>query len=149
MHQGKLLLHSGQWGRVTYNSALIINNNFKAPLCSQKAPVFIWWFNFFFLLWALGLMAPAAHAASYSNSNAGAIPDNDSSCSNALTRNFNVPDNMIIGDVNFGISIQHEKRNDLEIYLKSPSGKEIVLMSAATSPSINVNYLYDDEAAVL
>ncbi len=116
----------------------------KLPACCARNSVI------FLLFIAYPLFMPVAQAATYTynNSTTGAIPAESPTCSSVLTRTFNVTDNVTVGDVNLGIAIQHQKRNDLEIYLRSPAGTEMVLMSAATSPSRNVNYSYDDEASI-
>ncbi|MEM7030805.1 MAG: LamG-like jellyroll fold domain-containing protein [Chloroflexota bacterium] len=45
-----------------------------------------------------------------------------------IVRTFNVPDNFVIADVDFGINLDHEFRDDISVYLTSPEGTEIPII---------------------
>ncbi len=87
----------------------------------------------------------------YSNTNAGAITD--LSCNqpvaSQIVRTINVASNYTVRDVNLGIFLTHTYRSDLRIFLTSPAGTTVTVMTwtGNVQGGDNLNDLFDDEAA--
>ncbi len=75
------------------------------------------------------------------------IPDNNSS---GITSIINVSDNFVVTDVNVNIDISHTWIRDLQIYLKSPDGTEVLLYDRSCGSGnvgkVNINAIFDDAA---
>jgi len=75
------------------------------------------------------------------------IPDNNS---NGISSIINVSDNFAVTDVNVNIDISHTWIRDLQIYLKSPDGTEVLLYDRSCGSGnvgkVNINATFDDEA---
>lgn len=104
--------------------------------------------NLLILLFLGLLLMTTAHAASYTYTNSVQenIPEESANCSAQVTKTFTVTNNIIVDDVNIGVALEHDRRNDLLIKLRSPSGQEMLLLSAAAQDE-NMSYMFDDEAA--
>ncbi len=65
-----------------------------------------------------------------------------------IVRVFTVPSNYTVRDVNIGILLSHTYRSDLRIFLTSPAGTVVNVMTWAgnVQGGDNVNDLFDDEA---
>jgi len=76
------------------------------------------------------------------------IPDNNV---NGVVSIINVQDDFLISDVNVIIDITHTSIWDIQIYLKAPSGTEILIYDRSCGSSSvlrkNVNATFDDAAA--
>lgn len=106
---------------------------------------------------ALGLASAPASAQVVTTLNVtdtlpgGAIADN--SCRLAtgsqIVRTFNVGSSFIVGDVDLGVFLTHTYRSDLRIYLTSPGGTTVTVMTwtGNVQSGDNLNDLFDDEAA--
>jgi uncharacterized repeat protein (TIGR01451 family) len=109
------------------------------------------------LLAALALMlclagpAKAQTTTQYSNTTTGGI--SDLSCNQPTTsqivRTFTVPGSFIVGDVNLGVFLTHSYRSDLRIFLTSPAGTTVTVMTwtGNVQSGDNLNDVFDDEAA--
>ena len=80
----------------------------------------------------------------YTNSISHPIADN--SC---FTTSLTVPDIFNVGDLNVGVWITHTYRSDLDLWLTSPNGTEIDLLTDADSGADNLNVLLDDSSPYL
>ena len=94
----------------------------------------------------------AAQAQTYQLTNTtdsatGGISDTLTPCTARFTRTFSVSSSITVSDVNVGVLMAHTKRSDLTIYLVSPSGTRIQMMTGDGGKSDNVNVLFDDEAS--
>lgn len=104
---------------------------------------------FLFGLIILGSHKVHAQAVTqYSNTTAGAITDVNCGTAAQITRTFNVPTNIIVGDVDLGVFLTHTYRSDLRITLQSPSGAiTVAVMTNTAGSGNNLNDRFDDEAA--
>ena len=81
----------------------------------------------------------------------GVIADN--TCALATTsqivRTFTVGSNFIVGDLDLGVLLTHTYRSDLRIYLTSPAGTVVNVMTwtGNVQSGDNLNDLFDDQAA--
>ncbi len=68
----------------------------------------------------------------------------------SITSTLNVPANVRIADLDVGLQIQHAATADLDIYLESPSGTRVTLLSdlPAGTPVGDIEVTLDDEAAL-
>lgn len=90
--------------------------------------------------------ALAQTTSQYTNGTTGAI--DDLTCGGTpLVRTFTVTSNVIITDVNIGVSLIHTFRSDLDITLASPGGTVVSLMSFTGGGGDNLSDLFDDSAA--
>lgn len=103
------------------------------------------------LIAIIGMMLPQTAAAQvtnqYTNSTSGAINDLTCGTGNVVTRTFSVSPNLLISDVNIGVSLRHTYRSDLRIVLTAPSGTSVTLMDATGGDGDNLSDLFDDSAS--
>ncbi|MCP4540738.1 MAG: hypothetical protein GY832_26670, partial [Chloroflexi bacterium] len=64
-----------------------------------------------------------------------------------LERTFTVDDDFVVADLDVGLSIEHAFRNDLEIWLQSPTGTRVQL-AAQGAAAANLDVTLDDAALV-
>lgn len=64
---------------------------------------------------------------------------------NPLVRTFTVTDTFSVANVELGLNIEHSYRNDMEVYLRAPSGKDVILITKANNNS-NFDLLLSDNA---
>lgn len=80
-------------------------------------------------------------------------PVNDTSCSQPLAsqivRTFSVGSSFIVGDVDLGVFLIHTYRSDVRIFLTSPQGTTVTVMTwpGVVQGGDNLNDMFDDEAA--
>ncbi len=69
--------------------------------------------------------------------------------SSQIVRTFTVGTSFIVGDVDLGVLINHTYRSDLRIFLTSPAGTTVTVMTwtGNVQSGDNLNDLFDDEAA--
>lgn len=89
----------------------------------------------------------AQSAIEYTNSVDSSIPDGSISCTNFLDRQFVVPENYTVDDVDIGILIRHPLRAHLRITLISPSGTTRTVHNATGGARSNLNVLFDSALA--
>lgn len=68
-------------------------------------------------------------------------------CTARFTRTFSVGTSYTVGDVNLGVLMSHTWRADIEMYLVSPAGTRVQVLSGQGGDLDNFNLTYDDEAA--
>jgi len=105
------------------------------------------------LLLASMVFAPAAMAQTvntYTNNTAGAI-NGTTTCTAPLVRNFSVPQNFIVADVDLGVFATHTWRGDIRITLQAPNGTRVQLVNGGSNSinGNNFNVRLDDSAAQL
>lgn len=77
----------------------------------------------------------------------------DLSCNMAtasqIVRTFSVSSNFTVGDVDLGVLLNHTYRSDVRIFLTSPAGTTVTVMTwtGNVQSGDNLNDLFDDEAA--
>ncbi|MGB0383516.1 MAG: LamG-like jellyroll fold domain-containing protein [Ardenticatenaceae bacterium] len=64
---------------------------------------------------------------------------------NPLVRTFPVTDTFTVANVQLGLNIEHSYRNDIEVFLRAPSGDEILLIGKAKNAN-NFDLLFSDSA---
>lgn len=74
----------------------------------------------------------------YTNSVQQAIADNT-----CITVTFDVPDSFSVGDLNVGLWITHTFRSDLDVWLYSPAGTVVDLLTDPDGSADNLNVLVD------
>lgn len=104
-----------------------------------------------FALLFLSGHAQAQTVNQYTTTTTGAITD--LSCNqpvaSQIVRTFSVPTNFTVRDVNLGVFLNHTYRSDLRIFLTSPAGTVVTVMTwtGNVQGGDNLNDLFDDEAA--
>ena len=73
--------------------------------------------------------------------------DNGCQTGTPLIRTFAVSDTFTIADVELGLMIEHSFRNDVVVWLRSPQGTEVELVSRGANAA-NLNVWLDDAAMV-
>ena len=68
-------------------------------------------------------------------------------CTSPFKRAFSVTGSCSVVDVNIGVLMSHEDRDDLAMYLVSPAGTRVQLIGGVGMMANNFNALFDDEAA--
>ena len=93
----------------------------------------------------------SAQTGPYTNTTTHVINSTTACGGSEFTRIINVPDNFIIGDVDYGTIISHTWRGDVPIDLTSPSSTTVRLVNPDTSSlsQDNYNIRLDDGAATL
>ncbi len=91
--------------------------------------------------------AYAQSAIDYTNTTDAPISETLTSCTNPLNRTFSVPENYTIADVNIGVIIGHNLRNNLILKLVSPAGTSITLFRNSGNTRRNLNVLFDSAQA--
>ena len=75
------------------------------------------------------------------------IPDANTA---GVVSTISVPSNFLVSDVNVSLDISHTWLLDLQIYLKSPNGTEVLIYDRTCGPSgdqrLNINATFDDAA---
>ena len=61
-------------------------------------------------------------------------------CNNWMERSINVPDDLIILDVDFGFRAWHDYRGDIKVLLRSPAGTEVLVIDGESADN---NHSYD------
>lgn len=97
---------------------------------------------------ALLPMKSFAQTGPYQNLTSAPVNETATSCSGTpLTRTISVADSFTIADVDFGFTIDHTYRGDLQVRLQSPSGTEITLVTNdGGNGNANYDVLFDDDA---
>ncbi len=95
---------------------------------------------------ALFLFISSSHAAisSYEVTPGSAIPDNG--CPTYTNSIINVPDSILVNDLNVSLNISHNRRSDLIVRLTSPSGTTLELFSQVGGTSNNFDVELDSDA---
>jgi len=103
-----------------------------------------------------GIAAPTSAAAqvvnTYNVTDASPAAITDLSCnlatSSQIVRTFSVGGGFIVGDVDLGVLLNHTYRSDLRIFLTSPAGTTVTIMTwtGNVQSGDNLNDLFDDEA---
>jgi uncharacterized repeat protein (TIGR01451 family) len=106
------------------------------------------------LLFALLVGTPvmAQATSSTANTTSAAIPEMSSAACSAtgatvLTRTFNVTNTFVVGDVDIGVLYTHGDRGHVRMWLTSPAGTTVNLMSNIGGTLNNLSVRFSDEAA--
>ncbi|GIX32449.1 MAG: hypothetical protein KatS3mg125_0405 [Lysobacterales bacterium] len=75
------------------------------------------------------------------------IPTGPGSITSSLA--VSLPGNPRIADLDVGLQIQHASMPDLDVYLESPSGNRVTLLSDPAAGGTDMELTLDDEAALL
>lgn len=164
-HGGSGVVHGGQT-HDEQNAFLIINNSGTADYCSgdidgymTHVDVLPHIFDFLDIpinpAWEWdGFVHPACSGdtsdqATYEDAPASPLPIADNACgAQAVVRTINVPDNITIADLDFGVTIEHPFRSDVEVTLQSPEGSSADLIVRTASTNIdNFDIQLNDETA--
>jgi len=70
-----------------------------------------------------------------------AIPDNNPT---GVSSTLNVPDNVVISDINVGVNLTHTFIGDMSIKLTSPINKTVQLINSSTCATQNMDVIFDD-----
>ena len=71
-------------------------------------------------------------------------------CNSPVIRTINVPNSLLITDVNVGFLAQHNWRTDTNLSVESPAGTVVVLLTGNFTQSYdNYNVIFDDDALVV
>ena len=124
----------------------------KPAGCSKSFQLFL------LVLWmGLASLAFASEAQAqtvnrYTNttdSSSDGINDGATPCSKPFKRTFSVGTSFTVADVNIGVLAAHSWRGDLVMYLVSPTGTRVQLLSGQGGSADNFNAVFDDEASNL
>ncbi|MEM7029694.1 MAG: proprotein convertase P-domain-containing protein, partial [Chloroflexota bacterium] len=87
---------------------------------------------------------------SYTDSPANPISMNAAVCGSGteIRRTFNVPENFTVADVDFGLNLEHPYRDDIQAYLTSPAGTQIILVDF-NSEADNYDVLFNDATTLV
>ncbi len=75
------------------------------------------------------------------------VVGSDHTCPDKLARSFDVSDSFTIADLDVGLIMGHDNRNDAVVWLTSPAGTRKELVSRGANVS-NLNVLLDDAASL-
>jgi cysteine-rich repeat protein len=66
-----------------------------------------------------------------------------------VTSTLEVPDDIVIGDVNVNVQLEHSSPPDLDVHLVSPAGGRVGLFTDVGNPTYpDLNFTLDDEAGI-
>lgn len=126
------------------SEVITVPNNVAAPFCRIMVEAAG---NIYYALnttpFAVGYTV-TTNCNTYTNNNVTAIPDGSNSFS---TSSINVPDNVIISDVNVGVNITHSYVGDLALVIASPGGTQVLLWQGQCGSANNINAIFDNSGS--
>jgi len=69
-------------------------------------------------------------------------------CTGGLIRTFTITDSFTVGDLNVGLTFDHTYRDDIEVFLTSPAGTRVTLLTELETEAANLDVLFDDASDV-
>ncbi len=75
------------------------------------------------------------------------VPPFDNNCPTEEAVTINVPDSFIINDLNVGFNLDHTWKGDMNLWVTSPTGTRVQLITDRNDPSNNWDVLFDSDSS--